>query len=101
MICLENAIELTNLIKNNNRVIVMFSTTWCQPCQSIRPLVEKYSNDYQDINFVYLNLEKFNDPDEKYTSLIKSFPTFHYYFNGYIKNMFSGANQSKLLEMIK
>tara|TARA_B100001057_G_C22375704_1_gene766407 strand:+ start:158 stop:472 length:315 start_codon:yes stop_codon:yes gene_type:complete len=35
-------------IKNEPVVVVQFSASWCAPCRTLRPIMEKLSNEYKD-----------------------------------------------------
>ena len=45
-------------IKNEEVSIVQFSAEWCMPCKSLRPIMEKFSDNYKDkANFYYADIE--------------------------------------------
>ncbi|KAF9931173.1 hypothetical protein BGZ67_005456 [Mortierella alpina] len=41
-------------------VIVQFTATWCGPCQTIKPFVEKFSETYPHITFVKVDVDEFD-----------------------------------------
>ena len=43
--------------KLNGNVVVQFSASWCSPCQALKPIMEKLSNDYNDTTFLYGDIE--------------------------------------------
>ena len=44
-------------IKNEELSIIQFSTSWCAPCRSLSPVLEKLSQDYQH-KFWYGDVEE-------------------------------------------
>ena len=44
-------------IKNEELSIIQFSASWCAPCRSLSPVLEKLSQDYPQ-NFWYADVEE-------------------------------------------
>lgn len=40
------------------KLLVQYSTNWCQPCRSLVPLLEKIEKEYSDVTFVKVNVEE-------------------------------------------
>jgi thioredoxin 1 len=40
------------------KLLVDFYATWCQPCRSLVPLLEKIEKEYSDVTFVKVNVEE-------------------------------------------
>ena len=38
--------DFEDKIKNEEVSILQFSTSWCKPCQNLRPIMEKLSEEY-------------------------------------------------------
>ena len=91
----------TLLKKENSKVIVMCSTSWCGPCKKIKPELEKMSTDPDNtgIDFAYVDCEQFSDPDEKILNFVRGYPTFFSYYKGLIRCTLSGASLDKLRQM--
>ena len=49
---LKTKAEFDATIKENKKVAVDFTATWCGPCRMIGPKFEKLSAEYSDILFV-------------------------------------------------
>ena len=99
LLLVNNASELTTLKDVNDRVVVMFSASWCGPCKMIKPRIEEMSAD-SEIKFVYVDLESFQDEEHKYKRFVTSMPTFFFYYKGLIINQVIGANKNKIEEAV-
>ena len=40
-------------IKNEDVSVVQFSAAWCGPCKSLKPVMDKLSDEYKDKNFFW------------------------------------------------
>ncbi len=50
--------DFENKIKQEDVSVLQFSSSWCKPCQVMRPLLEKLSEEYKDkANFYYADIE--------------------------------------------
>ena len=97
-----HTIEEYNKLKNESAgklVIVDFSASWCGPCKLIAPTYEEFSKTYGDCVFIHVDVDELEDlPDNQD---VRGVPTFKYFKNGNLLCQFSGANKSKLEELIK
>ena len=41
-----------------SKTIVLFTVLWCGECIMVKPIFEKLSNEYTDINFVTIDVDK-------------------------------------------
>ena len=46
--------DFDTLIKNEEVSVIQFSATWCGPCQSLKPVMEKISEEYKDRGNFYI-----------------------------------------------
>ena len=46
-------------IKNEDKCVIQFSSSWCQPCQNLKPVMSTLSDSdkYKDNNFYYADIE--------------------------------------------
>ena len=45
-------------IKNEDKCVIQFSSSWCQPCKALKPVMEKLSENYKDkASFYYADIE--------------------------------------------
>ena len=46
--------DFDTLIKNEEVSVIQFSATWCGPCQALKPVMEKISEEYKDRGNFYI-----------------------------------------------
>ncbi len=51
--------NLTEVVANNQKVVVQFSATWCGNCRIMKPKFKKLSSENEDTTFVIVDAEKF------------------------------------------
>ena len=45
-------------IKNEDVSVIQFSAEWCGPCKTLKPLMDKFSDEYKDkAGFYYADIE--------------------------------------------
>jgi thioredoxin 1 len=54
-------------------VLVDFYADWCSPCKAQSPILEKLSEEYQNVTFVKVNIENLQDLARAHN--IRSIPT--------------------------
>ena len=88
-------------LKRNKFTVVKYSTTWCAPCKKITPLFEKLSEEdaYKSVLFLEVDCEEAEDVamDER----VSSFPTFKFFKQGVLFEMFTGADESRLKKKLR
>jgi len=50
--------ELKNLQKENKKIIVDFSASWCGPCKILLPTLEKISDEMTDVEVVKIDVDE-------------------------------------------
>ncbi|XP_071779298.1 thioredoxin-like [Centroberyx gerrardi] len=80
-------------------VVVDFTASWCGPCQKIAPKFKTLSEEHTDC--VFLKIDVDDAADVAAACNIQSMPTFQFYKKGNKVGEFSGANDSKLEQMVK
>mmetsp|Transcript_14570 Transcript_14570/g.16692 ORF Transcript_14570/g.16692 Transcript_14570/m.16692 type:complete len:106 (+) Transcript_14570:103-420(+) len=80
-------------------VVVDFTASWCPPCKMIAPIFEKMAEDNEDCEFVKVDVDENSDV----ASLcgISAMPTFLLYKGGEKVAEMAGANEAKLMELVK
>jgi thioredoxin 1 len=95
--------ELEKLFNEHKYIVVKFSAHWCLPCKRIHPVYENYSNceKYKSICFVHVDLQDSEESVDLCNKFkISGMPTFVLFENNVEINRFSGANESKLLDLL-
>ncbi len=65
--------KLEEAMKPGNKVLY-FTATWCPPCRAIKPVYEKLSNEFEDIQFLKIDIDQNDQAAIAYK--ITSVPTF-------------------------
>ncbi|KAF9995038.1 Thioredoxin-like protein 1 [Entomortierella chlamydospora] len=80
-------------------VVVDFTAAWCGPCQTIKPIFEKLSNQYRHVTFVKVDVDEFQEVAA--VAGVTAMPTFQFFkANKKIAEM-KGANAVQLETLIK
>lgn len=86
-------------IISNGKVVVDFFATWCGPCKMLGPVFEKVSDEVNDVKFVKLDVDKFNDIARQYG--VMSVPTLILFENGKeVKKEIGFMSEDKLKDFI-
>ena len=81
-------------------VVVDFYATWCGPCKMISPIVEKMSKDYKNVVlFLKVDVEECEDLAAEYQ--VTSMPTFVFYKDMEKLEVFAGAKEARLKELVE
>lgn len=70
---IESSEEYDSALKNSKSVFVDFFAEWCGPCKMVGPVVDKVSEQYDDVTFLKVNVDDFPDIAQRYG--IMSIPT--------------------------
>lgn len=69
---------------------VDFYATWCGPCKMIAPYLEKFSDNYTNVDFYKVDVDELTDIARDYG--ISAMPTFLVFKHGKVVNKIVGAN---------
>ena len=51
--------DFENKIKKEDVSVIQFSAIWCTPCQVLKPVMSKLSDEYKDkVNFYYADIDE-------------------------------------------
>ena len=53
-----NALDFDKIIAENDLVLVDFFATWCYPCKMLSPILEKAEQDYANVKFVKVDVDR-------------------------------------------
>jgi len=91
--------ELQKSIKDNKYVVVDFYATWCGPCKTLTPIMERVATQTPDVFVRKLNVEECIDVSTKYS--ISSLPTILFFKDNALVNKHVGTiTEQQLLKKI-
>ena len=76
--------NLSEVIANNDNVVVQYSASWCGNCRIMKPKFKKEASLNEDIKFVMVDAEKF--PESRKLANVDNLPTFAAFSKGALKN---------------
>lgn len=90
--------NLSEIVAENDTVIVQFSATWCGNCRIMKPKFKKLSSENENIPFVLVDAEKF--PESRKLANVDNLPTFATFKGGKIVNQIQTNKAESLAELI-
>ena len=81
------------------RVVAWFTASWCGPCKSVTPFVEKLSDTAKNVDFLKIDIDSNQDLAEQFD--VTSVPTFVMFKDKVLVGRVLGANSSKIEELVK
>jgi thioredoxin 1 len=91
--------EFKTLTSGSTPVIVDFFATWCGPCKMISPKFEAFSEVYNNVIFIQIDVDDVSDVAE--ACEVRAMPTFQVYKDGKMIDEIVGADPVKLESAIK
>jgi len=97
---LDTKADYDKALKDNAKVVIDFTATWCGPCKRIGPVFEKLAEEYPDIKFFKVDVDKNGEVSE--LEGISAMPTFKFYKDGKVLDfVLQGASEGQLKTDIK
>ena len=90
--------EFNTLIRGDKVVVIDFTAVWCPPCQMIKPIFEKLSEQFTHIVFLKVDVDEQQDIAAQ--EGIRAMPTFKIYQKGVMKKEIVGANVRALTNAV-
>lgn len=96
------AIKITNenfekeILNSDKLSVVDFQADWCGPCKVLGPVIDKLSEQRNDVTVGKLNLDNNRDLAVKYN--VRSIPTVLFFKDGKEVDRATGANQLSFYE---
>lgn len=81
---------------NGPRVLVDFWASWCGPCKTMKPIIQKFADENSDIKVIFCNVDEEAEIAQHYG--IRSIPTLMYFEDGEIKGKKIGMVEEKLIK---
>ncbi|KAK6345895.1 Cytoplasmic thioredoxin isoenzyme 2 [Orbilia blumenaviensis] len=86
--------EFQELIAGDKVTVVDFHATWCGPCKQIAPFVDKLSKEFENANFVKVDVDEVSDVAAECG--VRAMPTFMIFRNEEKVAEVVGANPAAL-----
>lgn len=90
-----NQDNLSEIISNNDTVVVQYSATWCGNCRIMKPKFKKLASENEAVAFVIADAEKF--PESRKLATVDNLPTFATFKSG----EFTSQIQTNKFEVLK
>ncbi|KAI1288959.1 hypothetical protein EDD11_009486, partial [Mortierella claussenii] len=94
--------DYQNILSNagaTKLVVVMFTAAWCGPCQTIKPIYEKLSNECHHVTFMKVDVDEFKELADK--AGITAMPTFQYFKDNQKIAELKGTEATEIEKLIK
>ena len=69
-----SSLDIQNFLKNNEFVLMNFSTQWCVPCRKMAPVIKQLEKENPNIKVLFIDADTNNELVKKYK--IKGVPAF-------------------------
>jgi thioredoxin 1 len=80
MIQIENKQQLEQILSENSAVVLDFYAEWCGPCKQLLPIVERVSQEQQDVVYCKINVDGNGELASQYG--VRSIPALKYIKDG-------------------
>jgi len=72
--------NLAEIVRSKPKVVVQYGAGWCGNCRMIKPKFRKLGDTHADLEFVYVDAEKF--PESRKLATVANLPTFAVFRDG-------------------
>lgn len=96
-----NVNEFNEVINSDNLTVVKFSADWCGPCRTLAGIMDDVSPDYQNVNFIEVDVEGDGMDEIVSNYSIRNIPVLAFIKNGKLLNKNVGlVDKVKIIELI-
>lgn len=113
---MSKSIHLEEIVSNNNeapnilrnqiaqgKTVVDFYAQWCGPCKLMSPVIDDLAKKYEDITFIKIDIDKFNDLSNGFDIdgqriVISGIPTIYFFKDGKIVEKVGGYIRKEVFE---
>ena len=93
-----NEDTLSQLVAQNDTVLVQYSATWCGNCRIMKPKFKKLAGENENVPFVIVDAEKF--PESRKLANVSNLPTFAAFKAGSLLNQVQTNKFDSLKELV-
>ena len=90
--------NLSEVIANNENVVVQYSASWCGNCRIMKPKFKKEATLNENVTFVMVDAKKF--PESRKLANVDNLPTFAAFSKGSLKNQVQTNKYDVLKDLI-
>lgn len=76
--------NLSDLVAENDTVLVQYSAGWCGNCRIMKPKFKKFAQEHDNATFVIVDAEKY--PESRKLAHVDNLPTFAAFKKGEVLN---------------
>lgn len=96
-----NVNEFNEIINSDNLTVVKFSADWCGPCRTLAGIMDDVTPDYQNVNFIEIDVEGDGMDEIVSNYSIRNIPVLAFVKNGKLLNKNVGlVDKVKITELI-
>lgn len=96
-----NVNEFNEVINSDNLTVVKFSANWCGPCRTLAGIMDDVTPDYQNVNFIEIDVEGDGMDEIVSNYSIRNIPVLAFIKNGKLLNKNVGlVDKVKITELI-
>lgn len=96
-----NVNEFNEVINSDNLTVVKFSADWCGPCRTLAGIMDDVTPDYQNVNFIEIDVEGDGMDEIVSNYSIRNIPVLVFIKNGKLLNKNVGlVDKVKITELI-
>jgi thioredoxin len=83
----------------SDKVVFVFSASWCGPCKRVKPHYLELSKANPDITFYYIDIDNCEDAADAHE--VSAVPTFKAYQGATLVEQVKGASPDKITALVK
>jgi thiol-disulfide isomerase/thioredoxin len=87
-------------IKSNPKVVVKYFADWCGSCRLFAPKFKRLSNDENNQDILFLDINAENNPGARSLADVKNLPTFAIFENGQFVEAVCTNKEEAVVELI-
>lgn len=92
-----NEDTLTQIVNDNELVMVQYGASWCGNCRIMKPKFKKLASENESIPFLYVDAEKF--VNSRQLAKVDNLPTFAFFRNGQLVNQVQTNQADSLIQL--
>jgi thiol-disulfide isomerase/thioredoxin len=90
--------NLSDIVRDNSKVVVQYSAGWCGNCRMMKPKFKRFAGENENVQFVMVDAEKY--PQSRQMASVSNLPTFASFEDGQFVNQVQTNKADKLKELI-